>query len=123
MALEDNHECRQAKHTMLGWQTRGIDGEVAACCGEDGMGPAMIIEAIGSADSARTPILILAMSSEMGREDTQFFSHLVDQQALTTGIRTSWGPLAWARVGVHYSQGVDALQSFPERTGAPVVRA
>ena len=62
-------------------------GEVAACCGEDGVGLALMIEAIASANAARTPMLTLAMCREMRNEDTEFFMHLVDQQSLTASIR------------------------------------
>jgi thiamine pyrophosphate-dependent acetolactate synthase large subunit-like protein len=62
-------------------------GVVAACSGTEGPGFALMIEAMASANAARSPMLLLASNMRMGREDTEAGIQLMYQQPMTEGIK------------------------------------
>jgi len=62
-------------------------GEVAATSGTEGPGFTNMINSIAAANSARTPLLVLASNMRMGDEDTEGGIQLMYQQPLTEGIK------------------------------------
>ena len=64
-----------------------VTGEVAATSGTEGPGFTNMINGIAAANSARTPLLVLASNMRMGDEDSEAGIQLMYQQPLTEGIK------------------------------------
>lgn len=64
-----------------------ITGEIAACSGTEGPGFTNMICAIACANSARTPLLVLASNMSMFQEDTEAGIQLGYQQPTTEGLK------------------------------------
>jgi thiamine pyrophosphate-dependent acetolactate synthase large subunit-like protein len=61
--------------------------EIAACSGTEGPGLAHMIMGIGTASTARTPLLILASNANMVFEDREAIIQNIYQQPLTQGLK------------------------------------
>ena len=62
-------------------------GEVAACSGTEGPGFTSMIMAIGTANAARTPLLVLASNMQIAGEDREQMIQNVYQQPTTEGMK------------------------------------
>ncbi len=62
-------------------------GEVAACSGTEGPGFTNMIMAIGTANAARTPLLVLASNMQIAGEDREQMIQTVYQQPTTEGMK------------------------------------
>ena len=67
-----------------------VSGEVAACSGTEGPGFTNMIMNIGAANSARTPLLVLASNMSLGGDDTERNIQRGYQQPTTEGLK-KWG--------------------------------
>ncbi len=65
-------------------------GEIAACSGTEGPGFTNMIMNIGAANSARTPLLVLASNMTVGGDDTERNIQRGYQQPTTEGLK-KWG--------------------------------
>lgn len=64
-----------------------VTGEVAAASGTEGPGFTDMINAIASANAARSPVLVLASNMTIGNEDTEAGIQLGYQQPTTEGLK------------------------------------
>jgi thiamine pyrophosphate-dependent acetolactate synthase large subunit-like protein len=64
-----------------------VTGEVTACSGTEGPGFTHMIMNIASANSARTPLLVLASNMQIAGDDREQFIQTGYQQPITTGIK------------------------------------
>ena len=67
-----------------------VTGEIAACSGTEGPGFTNMIMNIGAANSARTPLLVLASNMTIGGDDTERNIQRGYQQPTTEGLK-KWG--------------------------------
>ncbi len=65
-----------------------VTGEVVACSGTEGPGLTLMVPAIATAHAANTPLLVLASNMNISADDSQSFIQSLNQQALTTGIKS-----------------------------------
>jgi thiamine pyrophosphate-dependent acetolactate synthase large subunit-like protein len=92
-----------------------VTGEIAACSGTEGPGFTNMIMNIGAANSARTPLLVLASNMTVSGDDTERGIQRGYQQPLTTGLK-KWGKRLITPNRVHEY----AAYAFRQlRTGVP----
>ena len=92
-----------------------VSGEIAACSGTEGPGFTNMIMNIGAANSARSPLLVLASNMTIGGDDTEANIQRVYQQPTTEGMK-KWGKrlITPSRV---WEYGAYAFRQL--RTGVP----
>jgi thiamine pyrophosphate-dependent acetolactate synthase large subunit-like protein len=64
-----------------------VTGEATACSGTEGPGFTHMIMNIAAANSARTPLLVLASNMQIAGDDREQFIQIMQQQPITTGIK------------------------------------
>ncbi len=64
-----------------------VTGEIAACSGTEGPGFTHMIMNIGSANAARTPLLVIASNKSVANDDTESGIQTVYQQPTTEGMK------------------------------------
>lgn len=67
-----------------------VTGEIAATSGTEGPGFTNMIMNIGAANSARTPLLVIASNKTIGEDDTEHGIQTAYQQVQTDGLK-KWG--------------------------------
>ena len=67
-----------------------VTGEIAATSGTEGPGFTNMIMNIGAANSARTPLLVIASNKTIGEDDTEHGIQTAYQQSQTDGLK-KWG--------------------------------
>ena len=67
-----------------------VTGEIAATSGTEGPGFTNMIMGIGSANAARTPLLVIASNKTIGEDDTEHGIQTAYQQPQTDGLK-KWG--------------------------------
>lgn len=67
-----------------------VTGEIAATSGTEGPGFTNMIMNIGAANSARSPLLVIASNKTIGEDDTEHGIQTAYQQAQTDGLK-KWG--------------------------------
>ena len=92
-----------------------VTGEIAACSGTEGPGFTNMIMNIGAANSARTPLLVLASNMTVSGDDTERGIQRGYQQPITEGLK-KWGKRLVTPNRVHEY----AAYAFRQlRTGVP----
>lgn len=92
-----------------------VTGEIAATSGTEGPGFTDMIAAIATANSARTPLLVLASNMAMHQEDTNAGIQLMYQQPVTEGMK-KWGKRLVNPARIHEYAGYAFRQL---RSGVP----
>jgi thiamine pyrophosphate-dependent acetolactate synthase large subunit-like protein len=95
-----------------------VTGEVTACSGTEGPGFTHMIMNIAAANSARTPLLVLASNMQIAGDDREQFIQIMQQQPLTTGIK-KYGKRLIAPNRV-YEYGTYAFRNLKSGVPGPV---
>jgi thiamine pyrophosphate-dependent acetolactate synthase large subunit-like protein len=95
-----------------------VTGEVTACSGTEGPGFTHMIMNIASANSARTPLLVLASNMQIAGDDREAFIQTGYQQPITTGMK-KYGKRLIAPNRV-YEYGTYAFRNLKSGVPGPV---
>ncbi len=95
-----------------------VTGEVTACSGTEGPGFTNMIMNIAAANSARTPLLVLASNMNIAGDDREAFIQIAYQQPTTTGMK-KYGKRLIAPDRVH-EYGAYAFRNLKSGVPGPV---